>query len=509
MSAELGVVSAGWRSSDEYEARAARSSWVLGAAAVCLAAVFAVLVIASEGDLRLVAPLVAVLVVTAIVAHPIVGLFLLFGAALVLEQYPILGIEPLTAQTRFFQNLSAYTAVPLRLSACDLLMLLTIGSCARRSATARIAFRTGPFGQPIALYGAAFVIGTAIGAARGGAWDPDTALAELRGPLYLCASYFVAVNLIRERAHLVALIWGFVLIAGAKSIQGIFNYQVSLGLPYGVDAVTSHEDVVFFDAAVVLAVLAVILGLRNKLTYALLAVQPVILLAELLTQRRVAFVALGTALVAVAMLVFAVAPRRALLVVAAGIVALGLYLAVFAEDTGPLGEPVRAIRSVIDPSSVEYRDQLSNAWRDIEDRNIQYTVQQLPLTGVGVGQEYLFREEPPKLWGFTYWRYMTHNAVLWLWLKAGPLGAFALWFLAARVILLGTRWSVHLRDGWLRWAAAFPVVLLICQIVFSSVDLGLTYSRPMIVLGTVLGIGAFLAAQPQRAENGTGKKVPA
>ena len=509
MSADIGAATLGWRSSDEYQARAARSSWILGASAVALAGLFAVVVVQSDGDLRLVAPLVAVLAGAAIVAHPIVGVFLLFGAALVLEQYPILGIEPLTAQTRFFQNLSAYTAVPLRLSIADLLTLLTIGSCARRCATARIPFRTGPFGQAIALYGAAFLIGTAIGAARGGAWDPDTALAELRGPLYLCASYFIAVNLLRDRAHLVALMWTFVVIVGAKSLQGIFNYQVALGLPYGVDAVTSHEDVVFFDAVVVLALLAVILGLRSRLTYALLAVQPAILLAELLTQRRVAFIALGAALVAVAMLIFAVAPRRALLVVAAGIVALGMYLAVFAEDTGPLGEPVRAIRSVVDPSSVNYRDQLSNAWRDIEDRNIQYTVQQLPLTGVGVGQEYLFREEPSTLWGFTYWRYMTHNAVLWLWLKAGPLGAFALWFLAARVILLSTRWSVRLRDGWLRWAAAFPVVLLICQIVFSSVDLGLTYSRPMIVLGTVLGIGAFLAAQPQGIANGAAKETRA
>jgi hypothetical protein len=278
-----------------------------------------------------------------------------------------------------------------------------------------------------------------------------------------------------------------------KSVQGIFNYQVSLGLPYGIDAVTSHEDVVFFDAAVTLAVLAVILGVRTRLTFALLAVQPLIILAELLTQRRVAFVALGAALFACAILVFALTPRRGLLVVVAGVAALGMYLAVFSDDTGPLGEPARAVRAVIDPSSADHRDQLSNAWRDIEDRNIEYTIQQLPLTGVGVGQEYLFREEPPRLWGFTYWRYMTHNAVLWLWLKAGPLGAFALWFLVARVLLLGTRWAVHLPDAWLRWAAAFPIVLLTCQIVFSSVDLGLTYSRTMIVLGTVLGIGAFLA----------------
>jgi hypothetical protein len=501
MSADAGAVTGGWPSSDDYVAHATRRSTLIGALAVAIAGLFALVIILTEGDLRFVAPLVLAVLVIAIVEHPVVGVYVLLGAALVLEQYPILGIDPLTAQTRFFQNLSAYSVIPLRLSAADLLLLLTAGSWVRRFTSERIAFRMGPFGGAVALYGAAFAAAAAIGVARGG-WDADTALAELRGPLYLCASYFVAVNLIRGRAHVLALLWVFVVIVGAKSVQGIFNYQVSLGLPYGIETVTSHEDVVFFDAAVAYAVLAVVLGLRSKLTYALLAVQPVILLAELLTQRRVAFVALGTAMVTVAVLIFALRPRRGLLLVAAGVVTLGMYFAIFSEDTGPLGEPARAVRGVIDPSSTEHRDQLSNAWRDIEDRNIEYTIQQLPLTGVGVGQEYLFREEPPRLWGFTYWRYMTHNAVLWLWLKAGPLGAFALWFLVARVLLLTTRWAVHLADPWLRWAAAFPIVLLTCQIVFSSVDLGLTYSRTMIVLGSVLGIGAFLAQAHALARDG-------
>jgi hypothetical protein len=492
MRANVGGASAVWPTSDQYVARASRASTVLAACAVGAAALLAIVVILSEGDLKIAAPLVVALVAIAIVAHPIVGVYVLLGAALALEQYPILGIDPLTAQTRFFQNLSAYSVIPLRLSVADLLMLLTFGSLMRRSAAERLTYRMGPFGRAIAVYGAAFAIGTVIGVARG-AWDADSAFAELRGPLYLCASYFVAANVIRSRTHVVTLLWVFVAVVGAKSLQGIFNYQVAQALPYGVDTVTSHEDVVFFDAAIAYAVLAVILGLRHKLVYALLAVQPLIMLAELLTQRRVAFVALGAAMFAVTLLVFAVMPRRGLLVAVAGLLSLGMYVAIFSEDTGPLGEPARAARSVIDPSSVQYRDQLSNAWRDIEDRNIEYTIKQLPLTGVGVGQEYLFHEEPPRLWGFAYWRYMTHNAVLWLWLKAGPLGAFALWFLAARVLLLGTRWVVQLQDRWLRWVAAFPVVLLICQIVFSSVDLGLTYSRTMIVLGMVLGIGAFLA----------------
>ena len=97
---------------------------------------------------------------------------------------------------------------------------------------------------------------------------------------------------------------------------------------------------------------------------------------------------------------------------------------------------------------------------------------------------------------FPYWRYITHNAVLWLWLKAGPLGAFALWFLVARVLLVGSSLYVRLRDPGLRLVAALPVAVVVCQIVFSSVDLGLSYTRTMLVLGTSLGLVAVLV-QPK------------
>ena len=114
-----------------------------------------------------------------------------------------------------------------------------------------------------------------------------------------------------------------------------------------------------------------------------------------------------------------------------------------------------------------------------------------------------FRASPPPLpASFPYWRYITHNAVLWLWLKAGPLGAFAIWFLVSRAVLVGSSLFVRLRDPALRWAATLPVAVIVCQIVFSSVDLGLSYSRTMLVLGTALGLTAALA-DPRIARSGS------
>ena len=47
-----------------------------------------------------------------------------------------------------------------------------------------------------------------------------------------------------------------------------------------------------------------------------------------------------------------------------------------------------------------------------------------------------------------------------------------------------------------------PVLLIVIQVVFSSVDLGLTYSRTMIVLGVSLGLMAYLgdAARAQELD---------
>jgi hypothetical protein len=488
------------RSSDWYASRARRRSLIAASIAIVVAGAYAGAIVATEGDGRLVLPLVAILVVFAVLANPAVGVYMLFGAGLLFEQFTITGLAPITSQTHIFENLSEYTDIPLRMSLTDLLIVLTALSWAARLVTAKHqTARMGPFGWAVAVYLMVFGVGVAIGASRGGAWDPNATLGELRGPTYLFVVYFLAANLIRHRAQLAVLAWVLVAAVGVKAVQGLLNYQEALSGPLAVaatianQAVTADEDVIFFDLAIALTVVLMLLGIRGRLTYTLLALQPLILAAEILTQRRAGFIALGAVLMAVTLLVLFSDTRRGIALIAIGTVCFGIYLALFWDQSGPLGGPIRAIRVVFDHSSVSTRDQSSDAWREIENRNIAYTISQLPLTGVGVGQQYIFREEPPALpASFTYWRYITHNALLWMWLKVGPLGAFALWFLVARVLLVASAAYVRLRDPALRAAAAAIVCLTVIQIVFSSVDLGLTYSRTMLVLAVTLGLGALI-----------------
>jgi len=357
----------------------------------------------------------------------------------------------------------------------------------------------GVFGWAILGYFAVFLLGIVIGVARGGAWKPDVALNELRAPVHLCVSYFLAANLLRERRQLQVIMWLFVVIVGIKALQAVLNYFEAQSLPFWLDAVSSHEDVVLWIPAIGLMLVALVLGIRTKLAYAIFAVQPIILAAQFLSNRRVGFIALGVTLVVVTVLLFFSHPRRAAVIVALGAVLVVSYTLLFWEAEGPVAEPLRALRTIVEPSSLPVVDQLSNTWRDIENGNIAFTVKQLPLTGVGLGQRYLFEREPAEV-PFEYWRFITHNAPLWLWLKAGPIGAFALWFLVARALLVSAALYRRHTDPSLRLVIALPIALVVSQIVFSSVELGLTYSRTMIAVGTVLGLASLVAAQHTPAQ---------
>lgn len=485
-------------------AHAHRTPRGLAGVTIVAAGIYGATLIATEGEPYLVTVVIGALVGLAVFVRPIIGLYLLFAAAVVLEQFEITGLAPLTAQTHFFQNLSGFSNVPLRLSASDLLVIMTLASWGLRQLVGENPpTRVAPLGWAFLFYLLAFSFGAVVGIARGGSWDGITALAEGRGAIYAGLLYFLTANLVRDRGQVIVILWLFVVLVGVKALQGIGNYvEMRTSGPFWLEAVTAHEDVVFFDVALVLAVVAVALRVRGRLFYLLLAFVPVILLSELLTQRRVAFAALGLALVVVAFMTAHDRPRATAIALGVGAFAFVLYAAAFWDHHGTFGQPLRVVREIVDPNSMTDRDRLSNLWRDIENSNIAYTIRQLPLTGVGLGQEYLFQREPPPLTTFVYWRHIAHNAVLWVWLKAGPFGALAFWFLVGQALVAGLRLYRRLDDPLLRVTAAFPVLVVIVQIMFSSVDLGLTYNRTMIVFGVALGLTAQLAAWAAVAPTG-------
>ena len=91
-----------------------------------------------------------------------------------------------------------------------------------------------------------------------------------------------------------------------------------------------------------------------------------------------------------------------------------VFLSLTWNASGIAGQPARAIRSLYEP---DLRDASSNLYRLIETYDISATIHDDPLFGVGFGREFHMVVPLPDLSWWPFWRFETHNNVLWIWLK--------------------------------------------------------------------------------------------
>jgi hypothetical protein len=425
---------------------------------------------------------------------PIIGLYILLFAALFIEQFGIAGLDPITTQTHFFETLSGFSPIPLSLSAADMVMgLMFLALLLPALARQRPPINKGALFVPAMAFLASVIWAFIYGYIRGG-FNQKAAIAEGRPFIYLVICYLLAANLLTTRRQLYTFAWCVILGSGLKGIQGIDNYLTEKKLGVSLEAITSHEEVLFFSGFIVLlAALALYKRDSRQLRVMLYLLLPLVF-TLLATKRRIGFIVLALGLVLVAFSLLH-SRRELLLKVGPPIMVLVLaYFVIFWNAQGALGQPVRAFRSQIGQASE--RDRLSNLWREAEKANIAFNIKKSPVLGLGYGQPYQFVVFEANLddTGFVYWRYITHNAIFWVWMTMGLGGFVAFWYLLGSGIALGLATFRRLNDGYLQALALFAVGMIIMQIFFSYGDLGLTYARNMIYLGCLLGMIVRLPA---------------
>jgi hypothetical protein len=424
---------------------------------------------------------------------PMRALYVLLFASLCIEQWPIPGLDPITAQTHFFQSFTGFTSLPAPLMPADVVLAIGLLSLALTSARPPRRLRGGLLVWPVAVFAltdvAALIYGAIAGPA-GTTFFPNAAWSEARAFLQLCAAYLLAVNLITRREHVVGVIWILILSLAAKGVQGVLNYVTTLQQGVQLQAITGHEDVVFFGLFFVLLASMAIYGSHGNQLRVMLVFLPPLLVTELATSRRSAFLVLLGGFGVLGLCLMRDRPALVRRIVPPLAVLLCVYTAVFWDQTStPLGQPVRAFRSQFEFISI--RDLWSNEYRHIEDVNIADNIALAPITGLGFGRPYhFFLRETTDLTalGFLYWTYMTHNAIYWVWMKMGIVGFIAFWCLLGTAIVRALIFSRQVNDAYLRAVAIAIAALIVMQLAFSYVDLGLTYSRNMILLGLMLGL---------------------
>ena len=491
---------------DDYAQAARRRAGKFLVGGALLAAIVAA---AFAGLGNLFAPLVllvAFLVPIFIWRFPRVTLYFIFTAVSLFELAQLEGpsggayADALTDRIPVFWNVNTilqvyghvnFKGVPLNL--LEVLLLLA-GLCALvRSAYTRTAnFRAGPLIWPIAVYMAFVAAAWVNGMATGG--DFKISLQEIRSQFYFGLAYLMAFNMIREKAQLTAALWIVVLCIGLKGILLTFRRYVTLhGLPLPDQGVGAHEEAFFFDAFAALLLSFSVCGTFPKLRWVMLALLPFVVLGSLACNRRA-----GTAAFVVIVPVLALAAYQALparrrligLLSAAGVLAFAGYYSAFQNSGSILAQPARAIKSQFTPDP---RDASSNAYRDAENADLMATIRSAPL-GYGYGKRMIHAVPIADISSqYEWWDIMTHNQVLWVWMRVGTLGFLAFWMMVSAVLIFAARTVRSERaDAETKSLAIGGMLIIGSLMIFGLLDLQFSNFRDMLFAGLWSGIIAVL-----------------
>jgi O-antigen ligase/polysaccharide polymerase Wzy-like membrane protein len=298
-----------------------------------------------------------------------------------------------------------------------------------------------------------------------------------------------------------ALLWAFVAAVAIKSFQGLYLVLTAIlgGHQLG-DYLLSHEDSVFFVLFLVLVVALWLFRYPGALRRVSTALLPVVLVVDLANNRRTSWLQLGACFIVLLTLVCIRLPYRRRLAVAvlAGVtVAMAIYLPLYWDRTGLLGQPARAIQSTFAPNS---RDASSDLYRQAENANLQINLMRSPLFGVGYGIpiDYivpivdLSRTDP-------FIKFIPHNNLLYIWLRLGAIGALAFWSFIGLVVVSACR---LLRAADLRLALYGSLVIcaVINYLIMGYLDLGLFWFRVAIFMGCLFGVLEVARRAQQAAE---------
>jgi O-Antigen ligase len=399
--------------------------------------------------------------------------------------------DPLVAFGTFLhRGIGSWTDLPLILTPLELLLILGVIVAVVSAALERRAQDAAKLGWPMVFFLLMVFAGVARGALAGG--DMYIGLWEVRYLLYVPACFVIARTSLRRREHVSALVFVGFVAATIFAAEGLYRKLALINtgqLGTAPEFFYEHDDVIFLATFLVLASSAFVFRVQGRLRVLGVVAAPVLLYTLLASNRRSGVIVLLVGLLVVAATLFIVRRRAFFASMLPLLAGTALLLALTWNATGLAGQPARAIRSLYDPDP---RDAQSNFYRYLETFNIRVTISEDPILGVGFGREFKMVVPLADLSWWPFWRYETHNNVLWIWLKTGLVGYVAFWILIGTALGHAAFAAKRLLDPGLRLAALFSIAAIVGVVVFGYVDLAFVSGRTTVFLGTVLGIIAVL-----------------
>ena len=436
------------------------------------------------------AVLVLWVVIVAVVIQPRIGLYIIFAVALMFE---VSGDDPLMAPGVYLLNslqstLSASGGVLIPL---EVLLLLSSGVWLGQALMRRkLAFRSGTLGRPMFLLCMALLFGVARGLGAGAVFNYS--LWESRFLFWMILCYVLAANTIRTRGHVRTLLTLVMLCASFSGIEGAWRKFALIDsgqLGTAQEGWYAHDSVVVWGLLIMLLCAQLAFGAPRWQRLLGPVAAGITVFTMLSSERRAGEIALMVAFAAFALVLLAAKRKAFCLIALPAVIGMAIYLPVFWNDTGTLGQAARAVRSISDPDP---RDAASNLARDLEAINVRATIAAEPLLGIGFGLPFLQVVAIPDISGFPFWNYEAHHDVLWVWMKVGAIGFILFFVVMCRGLARSAFLTRELRDPDARVMAVLAMSGVVLSLVFCYVDLGLTGARVPVILGTTLGAMSVL-----------------
>lgn len=445
---------------------------------------------ASFGFAQTLATIGALFALAVVPWRPIFGLYLMVACAVVIEQEPLLAGPIGTDRLYIFTwpaKLQGNIERPIGYFCLVILAVIILARLLRRQRP----LIGGRLFYPFVLFVAALLVGVLHGLASGGTFR--IIVLELRPWWYFFLAYLLAHNIVSSVKHVRNILWITVLGTAFKGAQGVYIvYRYLGGQIGGHNEIMAHEQSFFFILVILLLVLMLLHQVQPWFMVVIIVSLPCLLIALVANNRRADYVALLIGIGVAWVLTILVKPesRRTLIPALLICMVLGAgYVLAFQKTAGSLGEPARAVISVFNPNAASARDAASNLYRSIENYDLKYTEAQSPILGYGFGKPFL---QPVMLANVLeldpYYLYIPHNNVLWIWMRLGPLGYGALWYLIGAALIAGCLIARRLQDQQLRFFAIFAVAALVMEVVLAYGDYQFFFYRNMIFIGVLLGV---------------------
>jgi len=374
----------------------------------------------------------------------------------------------------------------------------------RHFATRSRPIRYGAAWFPLTMLVIFLVIGFGRGVSSGG--NLRAAVWEIRPLFYVPLVYFLVINLCVDQRRVRQLVWTVLFgVVGQSLLSWQYLTTLSATEREKLESLTEHGSAIQMNLVfVMLAAAWLFKGSTLRSRIGLLFMSAPVGLIYFVSQRRAAIVALVAAFAMMAIVLLWRQPKTFRRVVPIAFVLAAGYTAAFWNTTGGIGFPAQAVKAVVQPDSVSAEDRSSDLYRTVENFDLNYTIRQSPLFGLGFGQPFYRPVTLPDISFFEFWQFMPHNSFLWIWVKMGFGGFVTILYLYARSL---TSAAASLRAA---ASTADVTTLLLCATyvvmyaIYSFVDIGWD-ARSMVVLGVAVAGCAMPVARRVDADPPAGR----